>query len=101
VIQSPPLIPSKFGLNTNKSSGALPVRTVEVDSDEALGSHGYEESVRLACRAAKAEEQRMLEEIFVVRMRGRSATKMAVAAKSSKDGKRNDSRHNNDEQIPA
>ena len=64
MIHSQPLIPSKFGLNTNKSSGALPVRTVEVDSDEPLGSHAYEESVRLACRADKAREQRMLEEIF-------------------------------------
>ena len=64
MIHSQPLIPSKFGLNTNKSSGALPVRTVEVDSDDPLGSSGYEESVRLACRAAKAEEQRMLEESF-------------------------------------
>ncbi len=58
MIHSQPLIPSKFGLNTNKLSGALPVRTVEVDSEEPLGSNGYEESVRLACRAAKAEEQR-------------------------------------------
>ena len=64
MIHSQPLIPSKFGLNTNKSSGALPVRTVEVDSDDPLGSSGYEESVRQACRAAKAEEQRMLEESF-------------------------------------
>ena len=64
MIHSQPLIPSKFGLNTNKSSGALPVRTVEVDSDDPLGSSGYEESVRRACRAAKAEEQRMLEESF-------------------------------------
>jgi hypothetical protein len=63
MIHSQPLIPSKFGLNTKKSSGALPVRTVEVDSDDPLDSSGYEESVRLACRAAKAEEQRMLEEI--------------------------------------
>ena len=64
MIHSQPLIPSKFGLNTNKSSGALPVRTVEVDSDDPSGSHAYEESVRLACRAAKAEEQRALEESF-------------------------------------
>ena len=64
MIHSQPLIPSKFGLNTNKSSGAFPVRTVEVDSDDPLGSSGYEESVRQACRAAKAEEQRMLEESF-------------------------------------
>ena len=64
MIHSQPLIPSKFGLNTKKSSGTLPVRTVEVDSNEPLGSSGYEESVRLTCRAAKAEEQRMLEELF-------------------------------------
>ena len=64
MIHSQPLIPSKFGLNTKKVSGTLPVRTVEVNSEEPLGSHGYEESVRLACRAAKAEEQRTLEEIF-------------------------------------
>jgi len=64
MIHSQPLIPSKFVVNTNKSSGALPVRIVEVDSDDPLGSSGYEESVRLACRAAKAEEQRMLEETF-------------------------------------
>lgn len=64
MIQSPSLIPSRFGLNTNRSSGALPVRTVEVASDDPLGSSGYEESVRLACRAAKVEEQRMLEEVF-------------------------------------
>ena len=62
MIHSQPLIPSKFGLNTKKSSGTLPVRTVEVDAP--LGSHGYEESVRRACCAAKAKEQRMLEEIF-------------------------------------
>jgi hypothetical protein len=64
MIHSQPLIPSKFGVSAKKSSGALPVRTVEVESDEPLGSHAYEESVRLACRAAKAKEQRMLEESF-------------------------------------
>lgn len=64
MIHSQPLIPSKFGVTTKKSSGALPVRTVEVESDDPLGSHRYEESVRLACRAAKAREQRMLEERF-------------------------------------
>ena len=64
MIHSQSLIPSKFGLNTNKSSGALPVRSVEVESDDPMGSHGYEESVRLACRAAKAKEQRMLDETF-------------------------------------
>ncbi|MGH9684457.1 MAG: hypothetical protein ACRD4S_12715 [Candidatus Acidiferrales bacterium] len=55
--QSPPKILRKFALNVRRASGTLPVRTVDVGSDD-------DESVRLACRAAKVEEQRILEETF-------------------------------------
>ncbi|MGA9484409.1 MAG: hypothetical protein WBV48_21005, partial [Candidatus Acidiferrales bacterium] len=82
--------------------GALPVRTVEVNSEEPLGSHGYEESVRRACCAAKAEEQRMLEENF--RYHGCAVEvhpDWQWQQNKARMAKENDSRPNNDEQIPA
>jgi hypothetical protein len=52
-MQRKQLIPSKFGLNTSRTSGSLPVRTIEVNETAPLGSNAFEESVRLACIAAK------------------------------------------------
>jgi hypothetical protein len=60
-MQRKQLIPSKFGLNTSRSSGSLPVRTIEVDDLAPLGTNAFEESVRLACLAVKQAEQNELE----------------------------------------
>jgi hypothetical protein len=61
-MQRKQLIPSKFFQGTRKGSGSLSVRNVEVDVDETLlGSNAFEESVRLACLAAKRAEQNELE----------------------------------------
>jgi hypothetical protein len=64
MIKTPPRIPSKFGLRVNKSTETHPVKVVQVGSAAKFGTVAYEESVRLACLAAKAEEQRILEEQF-------------------------------------
>jgi hypothetical protein len=63
-MQRKQLIPSKFAQSTSRSSGSLPVRTVEVDEIAPLGSNAFEESVRLACLAAKRAEQEELAQIF-------------------------------------
>lgn len=63
-MQRKQLILSKFGLNTSRSSGSLPVRTLEVDEIAPLGTNAFEESVRLACVAAKCAEQEELAKIF-------------------------------------
>jgi hypothetical protein len=63
-MQRKQLIPSKFAQSTSRSSGSLPVRTIEVDEIAPLGSNAFEESVRLACVAAKFAEQEELEKIF-------------------------------------
>jgi hypothetical protein len=61
-IKTPQAAPVRgFGLRTNKSTETLPVRTLIVDTDAPLGSNAFEESVRHACLAAKAEDQRRLE----------------------------------------
>jgi hypothetical protein len=60
-MQRKQLIPSKFGLNTSRSSGGLPVRTIEIDEIAPLGTNAFEESVRLDCFAAKRAEQIELE----------------------------------------
>jgi hypothetical protein len=60
-MQRKQIILSKFGLNTSRSSGSLSVRTVEVDEIGPLGTNAFEESVRVACVAAKRAEQYELE----------------------------------------
>jgi len=63
-MQRKQLIPSKFAQSTSRSSGSLPVRTIEVDEVAPLGSNAFEESVRRACLAAKRAEQEELKTIF-------------------------------------
>jgi hypothetical protein len=48
-MQRKQLVPSTFAQSTNRSSGALPIRTIELDEIAPLGSNAFEESVRLAC----------------------------------------------------
>jgi hypothetical protein len=63
-MQRKQLILWKFGLNTSRSSGSLPVRIIEVDEIAPLGTNAFEESVRLACVAAKRAGQEELEKIY-------------------------------------
>ena len=63
-MQRKQLIPSKFAQSTNRSSGFLPIRNLEVDTDAPLGSNAFEESVRLVCIAVKRAEQIELENIY-------------------------------------
>jgi hypothetical protein len=60
VPQASPVI--GFGLKTKKSSEALPVRTIEVNTDAPFGSFAYELAVTAACLAAKAKEQAELQQ---------------------------------------
>jgi hypothetical protein len=60
-MQRKQLIPSKFAQSTSRSSGCLPVRTIEVDEIAFLGTNAFEESFCLACLAVKRAEQCELE----------------------------------------
>jgi hypothetical protein len=55
------LIPATFAQSTSRSSGALPIRTIEVDEIAPLNTNAFEESVRLACLVAKRAHQNELE----------------------------------------
>ena len=61
-IKTPQAAPIQgFGLGTKKATETHPVKVINVDSDAKFGTVAYEEAVRLACLAAKAEDQRRLE----------------------------------------
>lgn len=61
MIAKPPIIPRKFGMNTDKAS-TLPVRTIYVDADDAACSNSYDAVVGEAVLRAKQAEQSAMEQ---------------------------------------